>query len=195
MPLDELLQVISRLRERAQQHQVRLGASEAQTRYSLIDPLLRALGWDTEDPTQVRVEESTGAGTADYALLDASGKAHMYLEAKRLGRPLSDGLAQGINHCLTQGTLYFVVTDGLRWEIYETHKPVPLEQKRVVAWDIGREDPAEVAKKARTLWRPNILRQTASAPVESSTVTPTTAPLLLHPLFPQLIGSRWINFK
>lgn len=33
-----------------------LGENEAQTRVSLIDPLLRALGWSPDDPDQVRVE-------------------------------------------------------------------------------------------------------------------------------------------
>ena len=30
--------------------------SEMQTRYALIDPLLRELGWDTENPALVRPE-------------------------------------------------------------------------------------------------------------------------------------------
>ena len=33
-----------------------LRQSEMQTRYALIDPLLRELGWDTENPALVRPE-------------------------------------------------------------------------------------------------------------------------------------------
>ncbi|MCX7622405.1 MAG: hypothetical protein RMK01_11385 [Thermomicrobium sp.] len=44
------------MRERAERCGVLLGENEAQTRVSLIDPLLRALGWSPDDPDQVRVE-------------------------------------------------------------------------------------------------------------------------------------------
>lgn len=47
-----------------------LGVYEFRTKYVLIDPLLRALGWDTGDPRQVQLEFETGtsAKRADYAL-------------------------------------------------------------------------------------------------------------------------------
>ena len=43
---------------------------EHRTKYVLIDPLLRALGWNTGDPAQVKLEFETGKSTkrADYAL-------------------------------------------------------------------------------------------------------------------------------
>ena len=56
MPLEDLITVIERLRERIQQQGGILSQSEMLTRNALIDPLLRALGWDTEDPTLVRPE-------------------------------------------------------------------------------------------------------------------------------------------
>ena len=53
MPLDDLYQVIEKLRERITIHGVQLRQSEALTRNTLVDPLLRALGWDTESPALV----------------------------------------------------------------------------------------------------------------------------------------------
>ena len=35
---------------------------EEHTRYALIDPMLRALGWDLGDPSQVQVEYEIGKG-------------------------------------------------------------------------------------------------------------------------------------
>ena len=32
--------------------------------------------------------------------------------------------------CITPGAPYFAITDGQRWEIYETFKPLPAEEKR-----------------------------------------------------------------
>ena len=47
MPLESLLALVHKLRERIDAHGDKLRQSEALTRYALIDPLLRELGWDT----------------------------------------------------------------------------------------------------------------------------------------------------
>lgn len=184
MPLDELLKTIEVLRERAQRHRAILSASEAQTRYSLIDPLLRALGWDTEDPAQVRVEDPTGAGKADYSLLLPTGETHethVYVEAKRLGHSLDEGLAQGITYCVSKGTPYFAVTDGMIWKIYDAYKRAPMEEKMVTEWDIAKEDTWEVARKALALWRPNLKRMPAQSPVVPLSTAVVSQPLSAAP--------------
>ena len=142
MPLESLLQLVETLRERIETHRTALSQSETLTRYALIDPLLRELGWDTSDPSMVVPEYRSGAGRADYALL-SNGSPVMMVEAKKLGTPLQDPvLAQGINYCLMEGTSHFSVTDGARWEIYETHKPVPIDEKRIVEFNIEGQSPA-----------------------------------------------------
>ena len=47
-----------------------LGAYEFRTKYVLIDPLLRSLGWDTGNPAHIQLEFETSdsARRADYAL-------------------------------------------------------------------------------------------------------------------------------
>ena len=50
MPLENLLTLIEKLQERIDSHGDALKKNEMLTRYALIDPLLRELGWDTEDP-------------------------------------------------------------------------------------------------------------------------------------------------
>ncbi|MBI2862052.1 MAG: hypothetical protein HYX89_04460 [Chloroflexi bacterium] len=163
MPLEDLLNTIRLLKERAQTRQGLLAGNEAQTRYSLIDPLLRALGWDTEDPDQVRVEDSAGQGSADYGLYAAghSNKPSMYLEAKRLGRPITDGVSQSIHYCVEKGVPIFVVTDGAKWAIYRIQGGVAANESKTVEWDLLAEEPAEVARNALALWRPNLARQPA----------------------------------
>ena len=162
MPLESLLDLVERLRERMGTHGDALRASEALTRYALIDPLLRELGWTTEDPDQVRpeyplrTEYNPGTRSADYALL-ANGRPAVMVEAKKLGTPLRDAvLIQGINYCQMEGTGYFAVTDGSLWEIYETHKPVPIDEKRIITFDLNGPSVAEVCLKAMALWRPSV---------------------------------------
>lgn len=84
--------VIKQIRSRAQAHHEYLskGERETRTKYALIDPILRSLGWDTEHPTQVRLEYevdhgNNGTGIVDYALFNDSGsKPYILIEAKGL---------------------------------------------------------------------------------------------------------------
>ena len=156
MILESLLELVETLKARIDTHGDELRQSEALTRYALIDPLLRELGWDTEDPALLIPEYKSGSGSADYALLTGNRPA-MMVEAKKLGTPLQDSVvSQGIQYCLMEGTRYFSVTDGQRWELYETHKPVPIGEKRIIGFDLRGESAAEVCLNALALWRPSV---------------------------------------
>ena len=155
MPLESLLELVQTLSDRIDEHGPALRQSEALTRYALIDPLLRELGWDTSDPDMVIPEYKSGNGRADYALMN-DGSPAMMVEAKSLDTNLGDAvLSQGIQYCLEQGTRFFCVTDGGRWEIYETHKPVPIDDKRIIRFDL-KDDPSQVCLKALALWRHSV---------------------------------------
>ncbi len=140
MPLDDLYQVIEKLRERIENHRDKLNQSEALTRNALVDPLLRTLGWDTEDPALVMPEYKLGNGFADYALL-TDGKPAIVVEAKKLGTALDSASSQGINYCINDGIKYFAATDGRKWDVYETHRPVPIAEKKIVSFDILADSP------------------------------------------------------
>ena len=134
MLLDDLYQVIEKLRERITIHGVQLRQSEALTRSALVDPLLRVLGWDTESPTLVMPEYKVtkvdgGSGTADYALL-SEGNPAIVIEAKKLGTPLSDAANQCFQYCSKDGILYFAVTDGSIWDVYETNRRSRLQRRK-----------------------------------------------------------------
>lgn len=177
MTLKSLPVLVEKLRECIDNHGNALRQSEALTRYALIDPLLRELGWDTADPTLVIPEYKTDGGSADYALL-RNDKPVMMVEVKKLGTPLRDRvLTQGLAYCQMQGTRYCSVTAGRRWEIYDTHNTGPKDEKRIVEFDLKSGSAAEVSLKAQALWRRKI---------EAGRVGPGQAPLLnrllIHPL-------------
>ena len=155
MVLDELHELIETLQARIDQHAAALQQSEALTRYALIDPMLRALGWDTGDPSQVLVEVRFGSGSADYALLGGDGRHRVIVEAKKLGTPLQSAVNQGINYSIEDGILHFALTDGQRWELYETHRPVPLAEKLVVKLDVNGPI-SQTCLDALALWRPSV---------------------------------------
>lgn len=176
MPLESLLAVVGKLRGRIGTHGDSLRQSEWLTRYALIDPLLRELGWDTGDLDVVIPEFSVdGAGEgrggivrglvnrwrgdkaqAGYALMDASsGKPVILVDAKKLDEPLLDGnaLQQGIQGCVNTATDFFAVTNGRKWEIYDTRKRVSPPEMKVVEFDLSNDSAAEVCLKALALWR------------------------------------------
>ena len=157
MPLESLHTLVDSLKERIQDHGTTLRASEALTRYALIDPLLRELGWDTSDPALVIPEFRSGNGRADYALLGSDTNPAMMVEAKSLRSSLRDSaLTQGITYCIELGTRYFALTDGNRWEIYETYRAVPIDEKLIVQFDIGTQPTADVCLRSLALWRPSL---------------------------------------
>ncbi len=158
MPLENLLDTVETLRRRITEHGAALRQSEALTRYALIDPLLRVLGWNTEDPSMVIPEYRSSAGSADYALLgnDSSAPA-LIIEAKKLGEPLDDKVTlQGLNYCNFIGTPHFALTDGKTWKIYLTFKQAPLEERLISTFTVGEMSPAKVCLQALALWRPSV---------------------------------------
>lgn len=157
MPLEELHSLVEELKERIESHGASLRASEALTRYALIDPLLRELGWDTADPTKVIPEYKSGNGRADYALLGSSGNPTMMVEAKSLGSSLRDSaLTQGITYCIELGTKFFTLTDGNCWEVYETYRAVPIDEKRIIEFNMSSQTVADVCLQSLALWRPGL---------------------------------------
>lgn len=107
-------------------------ANEANTRSHLIDPVLAALGWDLWDVTVVDREYAVYDGTIlDYALL-VEGKPRLFLEAKALGKTLTDPkfVSQTVNYANNEGVNWCVLTDGLRYRIFKaTESGIPMEQK------------------------------------------------------------------
>ena len=164
MWLDDLNELVGTLKERIKQHEDVLSKNETATRYALIDPLLTALGWDLSDPRQVQTEYSIGDGRADYAMLAGRSTPEIVIEAKKLNRPISDGIRQSITYCTEDGIKYFVVTNGRDWAAYETHKPVPLTDKRIV--DFSLTDPTRpTVMKMLWLWRGNFESESPIVPV------------------------------
>ena len=193
MPLENLLTLVEKLRERIDTHGDALRQSEALTRYALINPLLRELGWDTGDPDVVVPEYSSGSGRVDYALLVAS-KPVMMVEAKKLGTSLQDGRKQAVNYALDETNIkarYFSVTDGVCWAIYDTNKPA--NDMLAASFDLNEKSVASACLKSLALWRPSVISgqiavgempvielpddqqsTTEPQPVEESTVQPTS---------------------
>ena len=210
MPLESLLELVETLRSRIDEHGDDLRLSEALTRYALIDPMLRELGWDTADPQQVVPEYRVPNNQmADYVLM-ANGSPSIVVESKKLDESLQGGKAldQGILYCAHTRSRYFLLTDGRRWELYEASSIVP-----AIRFDVKGQSPPEVCLKALALWRPSVGTghvDAGSAPVVgsppevSTSVIPDPAPNVISeanistpPVASQDVGNdgEWISLS
>ena len=155
--LDDLVGVIATLQKRIEQHRPALSQSEALTRYALIDPLLRALGWDTADPALVTPEYTVGNGRADYALLGGGDKPQAFIEAKRLDETLESprNVEQIFTYALTQRVKYAGLTDGNRW-VLDDVSDFSGSERRKLSVSLSGESAHQIALKLLLLWRPNL---------------------------------------
>lgn len=162
MVLESLLELVETLRARIDEHGALLSQNEMRTRYALIDPLLRELGWDTSNPSEVVVEDGSGDGRADYLLL-AEGNPLMIIEAKRLGLGVQGGRQQAVNYAMDPGrrARYFTVSDGNQWEIYDTRKPA--FDMMLLSFELRRASSSEVCLQAMALWRPSAIEGRVTA--------------------------------
>ena len=112
-----------------------LGWGETHTRYAIIDPILRGLGWDTTDPKECHPEypRPYPTGRVDYALfgewsaVDIEGGSivpAVIVEAKALRGELDEHLDQleqyaTIGPHMVPGDGMAVLTNGNEWRMYD----------------------------------------------------------------------------
>lgn len=105
--------------------------NENDTKATLIEPILQALGWDVHDVDEVaREHKAPRAKPVDYALL-VMREPRLYVEAKALGENLDDGRVanQIMGYAAVAGVEWIVLTNGDEWRIYNSHAVVPIDQK------------------------------------------------------------------
>ena len=160
--LQPLYDVITTVRAAITEHEESLIKSETKTRYILIDPVLRALGWDVSSLQDVDVEHFTlerERKKVDYALLSSEQSPLVLVEAKRLNEPNeSKNLSQLLTYCVEAGVRYGVLTDGNHWQMYDTSMVTkPLADKRTMYVVVTSHHPAVAARELLVLWK-NFIR-------------------------------------
>lgn len=134
------------VRESASSYEATLMKNEAATRAVLIDPVLRALGWDVADPFTVEVETVGQFGiskiSADYAL-KASGEVIAVVEAKKLRTNLQQFHQQLVQYGFSFGIKKLFLTDGIHWEHFTGLDPGNLAPSKT--FDLDADDLGQVA--------------------------------------------------
>ncbi len=134
--LDDITGIVMTIREKIESNENMFRKNEMMTRYTLVDPLLRGIGWDLSDPGTVVPEEGSvkGAGKTDYTMLGSTQTRNrpgtndavfpdalpvLVVEVKSLGSRLDSSAVKIVHYMETRGTRHGVLTDGRKWRIYE----------------------------------------------------------------------------
>jgi hypothetical protein len=112
---------IQQIRDRKEQ------VGEQNTKATLIDPLLSALGWDLQEIDEVRREyrRKPQDNPVDYALF-LNRTECLFIEAKSLEKDLGDRkwISQNISYATVVAVKWCVLTNGDEYRIYNSHAEV-----------------------------------------------------------------------
>ena len=151
--ISRFVDLINRLKERLVKYKDLFVQNEAAVRYAIVNPFLRMLGWDIEDPEEV-VPEYTNPrieGKADYALFikEVSNDPIAFIEVKKLGGITGEIVREKLKYSFDSGVRYTIITDGNEWFLYDVFKPnVPFNERVVASWRILQDDPYEILFKS-----------------------------------------------
>jgi hypothetical protein len=139
------------LRKRIQQIRERREIiGEENTKATLIDPLLEALGWGLREIDEVRREyrRKPQDNPVDYALF-LNRTECLFIEAKSLEKDLSDHkwVTQNLSYATGAGVQWCVLTNGDEYRIYNAHAPVAVIQRKASA--LSAADIRASLKRAR----------------------------------------------
>ena len=156
--MSELNEVLATVREKLKEYRALYEQNEMAVRDQIINPILRALDWNPEDPEQVQPNVSTDEGIPDYSLL-RGGKPVLFVEAKNLSTDVEhrDVVRQLARYAFGEGTKYGVITNGATWLLTRSFEEGTTLAERIV-WktDVLNEGSAEVARKLLTISMPNV---------------------------------------
>lgn len=112
-------EVIEKKLEKIRQRLLSDLPNEMAVRMGIVNPLLRALGWDIGDYKKVFPEFSTPNGRVDYALCSPSSKPLCFIEVKPVGK-IDDAEEQLLGYTDSFGVPIpiAVPTDGREWRFF-----------------------------------------------------------------------------
>lgn len=157
MARSEFVEVLDSIQRKVKSFRDYYERNEAAVREQLFVPILRALGWNPEDPNEVQPGVSTEEGIPDYTL--TKGGKKLFVEIKKLSIDVEDkkSMRQLARYSFSEGTKFGVLTNGVVWILLKSFEEGTTLKERIV-WkvDIENEDLNSVTRKLNTISRDNI---------------------------------------
>lgn len=144
-PLSNLSDILIEIQDSAKLYQETLKKNEAATRAVLVDPVLRALGWDTANTNMVEVEKTMVSVRADYALYDSNAIPRIIVEAKALGTDLDQKklVMALVSYAYNFELKDVFLTDGVIWEHFDNFQPGNLSPSKTL--NLAVDNPVDCA--------------------------------------------------
>ena len=132
--------------------------SEMAVRDQIVNPILRNVGWNPENPEEVQPNVSTEEGIPDYALIK-DGKPMLFVEAKKLSVDVEqrEVMRQLARYSFGEGTKYGILTNGAVWLLIRSFEEGTTLTERIV-WkaDLENEESPSVIRKLNTISNGNV---------------------------------------
>jgi len=156
--MNNLNEALAPIVERIKKFRSLYEQNEMAVRDQIINPILRNLGWDPENPEEIQPNVSTEEGVPDYSLLK-NGKKILFVEAKKLGVDIEqkEVIRQLAKYSFSEGTKYGVLTNGAIWVLIRSFEEGTTLTERIV-WktDLENEELPAVLRKISTISKTNI---------------------------------------
>ncbi len=120
--------------------------SETAVRQGIVDPLLRSLGWPTDDTLIVFPEYPVGSGHVDYALCHPSSTPRVFIEAKQVGN-IKGAEEQLFGYDSRIRVPIAVLTDGREWQFFHPTGEGTWAERKVCEFDLITGDSQESAER------------------------------------------------
>lgn len=132
--------------------------NEQAVRDQIVNPILRNLEWNPENPEEVQPNISTEEGVPDYSLFK-NGKRILFVETKKLSVDVEQKeiIRQLAKYSFSEGTKYGVLTNGAVWILIRSFEEGTTLAERIV-WktDLENEELIAVCRKITTISKKNI---------------------------------------
>ena len=145
----EILELLARIKEQSDKSRL---FSEDQTKLAFVLPILRRLGWDTEDVDEVHPEFSVEHRRVDYALV-LKGRPAVFIEAKRPSEDLDNKSyeEQLLDYSFRQTVELAVLTNGLSWSFYLPREGDDWRSRKFYTIDIIEQDEIDASSRLTEL--------------------------------------------
>jgi hypothetical protein len=132
--------------------------NEMAVRDQIVNPILKGLEWNPENPEEVQPNISTEEGIPDYSLIKNGDKV-LFIEAKKLSVDIDqrEVISQLAKYCFGEGMKYGVLTNGAIWILFRAFQEGTTMAERIV-WktDIENDDITATIRRLNTISKESI---------------------------------------
>ncbi|MCK4377153.1 MAG: type I restriction enzyme HsdR N-terminal domain-containing protein [Actinomycetia bacterium] len=154
----DLKETIEILIEKMKKYRSLYERNEMATRGQIIEPILKGLGWNIENPEEIQPNVSFEEGVPDYSLLK-NDKNILFIEAKKLAIDIEQKgvIRQLAKYCFGEGMKYGVLTNGAIWLLFRAFQEGTTIAERII-WktDIENDEVTATIRRLNTISRENI---------------------------------------